>query len=544
MKNAFVGLDIGFDSIKLVEITRGKSGLEITNFIVEPCEIKDLKSHGDDVLIETVKKLFISNRIKPESLVISISGQSVFTRFVKLPTLDKSKIDQIVQYEAQQQVPFPIDEVIWDYQLLGDWNDVGDIDEANIVLVASKKEIINNLIACFQQLKIDVEYIDISPFSICNCIRFNETMLEGLTLLLDIGAKSTDMVLIENENVWVRSIPIGGFAITNSIAKEFKINFQEAEKLKRESAVVLCGDGPMVAETPERRRISRAIVNTMSRLLAEISRSIGFYRTYSGGGGVHNILITGGSSEIENIEKYFFSKLKINVSKLNTIRNLDIKPVLESRISPYKNVLGASVGLALRKATKCFMEISLLPKRVATQRDLARKKGYVIGCFLALALFFAAGMLYFNQWIDYNNHIKKSLELDLKHYKAQKSKIQSALKKVHSAKNKLDSIKKFQDTRTYWSRLFNELQIVLPKDCWLKRFLVRELRGRGKKQFTVQICGETTAPLADISLIKIELEKSSFFKDVEIKSADDLSTTGINAEDLRRFVMVCKLKGL
>jgi len=544
MKNTFVGLDIGFDSIKLVEITRDKAGLELTNFIVEPCEIKNVKSHGDDVLIETVKKLFTVNRIKPASLVVSISGQSVFTRFVKLPTLDKSKIDQIVQYEAQQQVPFPIDEVVWDYQLLGDWNDVGDMDEANIVLVASKKDLINNLVDCFNELKIDVEYIDISPFSICNCIRFNETTLEGLILLLDIGAKSTDMILIENENVWVRSIPIGGFSITNAIAKEFKINFQEAEKIKRESAVILCGDGPMVGETPERRRISRAISNSMSRLLAEISRSIGFYRTYSGGGGVHNILITGGSSEIENIEKYFLSKLKINVSKLNTIRNLDIEPVLESRVSPYKNILGTAVGLALRKATKCFMEISLLPKRVATQRDLSRKKGYVIGCFLSLALFFAAGMLYFNQWINYNNHIKKSLELDLKQYKAQKSKIQRAKKKVHAAKAKWDNIKNFQEHRTYWSRLFNDLQTVLPKDCWLKRFLVRELRGRKKQQFVVQIYGETTAPLAEISLIKSELERSAFFAEVEIKSADDLSSTGVKAEDLRRFVMTCKLKGI
>lgn len=540
MKNTFIGLDIGFNSIKFVELRRDKAGLTLCNLIIEPCEITDSKNHGEEQIFETVERLFEKHKIKTSSVVVSVSGQSVFTRFVKLPTLDRSKIDQIVQYEAQQQVPFPIDEVVWDYQLIGDWADDGDMDEASIVLVASKKEFINRLVETFGNQKIFVDYIDTSPFALCNCIRFNEPELEGCTLILDIGAKSTDMIVLENDNIWVRSIPIGGFSITSAIAKEFKIGFSEAEQMKVRNGVILCGKGPMIGESPERLRTSRAISSVMSRLIAEISRSIGFYRTYSGGGGVRNILITGGCAQIENLDSFFTEKFNISVRKLETVRNMDIDPAIDHIVAEHKSEIGNAIGLAMRKATKCFMEISLLPKRMATQREIARKKSYIIGSFLLAGVIMIAGIFYFKQWISYAQSVTNSLQSDLTQLKQQQQKMDSARREVDSVRKKIERLEAIQDDRTYWNRLLLELQDILPKDAWLKRFTLVPSRGKNTNYY-VQISGETTALLGEISNIKEILEKSDFFSNVTIRTADDLSLIGTTRQDIRRFEMTCTL---
>ncbi len=540
MKNTFIGLDIGFNSIKLVELCREKAGLTLSKVIIKECDITDSKNHGEEQLFETVEQLFAEHRIKASSVVVSVSGQSVFTRFVKLPTLDRSKIDQIVQYEAQQQVPFPIDEVVWDYQLIGDWDDEGEMDEASIVLVACKKDFINRLVESLANQKVYVDYIDTSPFALCNCIRFNEPSLDGCTLVLDIGAKSTDMIVLENDYTWVRSIPIAGFSITSAIAKEFKVSFSEAEKLKHESAVILCGKGPMIGESSERLRVSRAISNVMSRLIAEISRSIGFYRTYSGGGGVRNILITGGCTQIENIEEFFTEKFNIPVRKLETIKNIDIAREYNEIATEHKSEIGNAIGLAMRKATKCFMEISLLPKRMATQREISRKKSYIIACFVIAGILMTTGIFYFKQWVSYAQNVTNSLQADLEQMKSQQRKFDSAQKNVQGVVAKLDKLDNLQYERTYWDQLLVELQTILPKDCWLKRFNIVPSRGK-KRVYNVQISGETTAPLGEISSIKDVLEESPFFEKVSIKSADDLSLMGAMRQDVRRFEMTCTL---
>jgi len=535
MGNTFVGLDIGFDSLKLIELCRDKSGLYITNYVVEPCNIKDIKDVTDERVLEQIETLFKTKKIRPSSVVVSISGQSVFTRFVKLPTLDRSKIDQIVQYEAQQQVPFPIDEVIWDYHFVGDWAETEEIDEANVVLVASKKDIIDNLISRFSKLKIDIECIDTAPFALYNCIKYNEPDIEGCTLVLDIGAKSTDMLVIDKDNIWLRSIPIAGFSITQAIASEFKISFEEAEKMKLESAVILCGKGPMVGESAHRLRISRSVTGVMTRLIAEVSRSIGFYRTYSGGGGIKNIFICGGSSKIENIEEFLKSKFNLDVKKLATTRNLDIHPQAESKINGCDYIIGCAVGLALRQATQCAMEINLLPKRVSTQQDIAKKKSYIIGCFILIGMIFLGGIFYFDQWIQYSESVYQSLNQDLKQLKSQNRKIEEAKKEIQEINNNFIQLQELQAQRVYWINVLGELQAIIPKNCWLKNFLVVKNNTTGAK--SVRISGETTASLGEIPKIKESLEKSPYFENIKIKSADDLNILGIEGKDIRRFEM-------
>ena len=540
MRNSFVGLDIGYDSIKVIELKRDKAGLVATNCVIEPIEYDDVKNYSEEKVAEAIARALKNPSIKGSSVVVSLSGQSVFTRFIKFPTLDRSKIDQIVQFEAQQQVPFPIDDVIWDYQLLGDWATIDDIDEASVALVASKKEVITGLLENFESLKMDIEYIDIAPFALCNCIKFNEPALDGCTLVLDIGAKSTDMLVMEKDTVWLRNIPIGGIAMTQAVQKEFKVTFKEAEFLKKKYSVILCGDGPMVGESPERLRISRALTATMTRLLAEISRSIGYYRSHSDGGRIKQIVLVGGGSNIENIGTFLEHKFNVGVKKLDTMHNLEYRNGIAEFIAKEKHVLGCAIGLALRKATDCVMEINLLPKQLATQREIKKKKSYILGCFVLVGIMMASGIGFFKQWVKYETNVSSGLYEDLKRLKSHSTKINDAKKHVTVYKQKLDDLLKLQQQRTYWARLTTELQTVLPENAWLKRFSVHKSRTKDVL-YAVRIFGETTAPLGEIPFIKERMEKSPFFKNVSIKSADDLSSVSIGGKDIRRFEIVGEL---
>ena len=540
MRNSFVGLDIGFDSIKVVELKRDKAGLVATNFFVEPIEYDDLKNYSEEKVLEAIGRILKSPGLKNTSLVVSLSGQSVFTRFIKFPTLDRSKIDQIVNFEAQQQVPFPIDEVVWDYQLLGDWVTVDEVDEANVALVASKKEVIADLLENFGKFKVDIEYIDIAPFALCNCIKFNEPALEGCTLVLDIGAKSTDMLVMDKDTVWLRNIPIAGISMTQSVQKEFKVDFKEAEFLKKKYSVILCGDGPMVGESPERLRVSRSLTNTMTRLLAEISRSIGFYRSHSDGGRVKKIILAGGASKIENLDKYLEMKFNVEVRRLDTIHNLECHNGVSEKLEQDKHVLGCAVGLALRKATECVMEINLLPKQLSTQREIAKKKSYIIGCFILIGVMLLSGIGFFKQWVKYEANVNSGLHEDLKRLKSQRTKMNDAKTHVSTYKQKLDGLLALQAQRTYWIRLSTELQTILPKNTWLKRFTVRKSRTKNVL-YNVRLFGETTALLGEIPQIKDKLSESAFFKNVSIKSADDLTSVAIGGKDIRRFEIACEL---
>ncbi|MCX7916321.1 MAG: pilus assembly protein PilM, partial [Verrucomicrobiae bacterium] len=234
-----LALDIGAATVKLAEFEASKThALRLLSFNHADLGLDPEKEENRKPLtISTIRNLLREKNIRTRRVIFSVSGQSVFTRFVKLPPVDESKVVQIIRYEAQQNVPFPIEEVIWDYQLVGSTQE-GEIE---VVLLAIKSDIIEELNDAVESAGLRTRMVDVAPMALYNAVRYNYGELDGCTMVVDIGARTTNLLFIERNRLFSRAIPIAGNAITQNIASEFGISFLEAEQLKKQKGFVALG---------------------------------------------------------------------------------------------------------------------------------------------------------------------------------------------------------------------------------------------------------------------------------------------------------------
>ncbi|MEI7880678.1 MAG: type IV pilus assembly protein PilM [bacterium] len=364
-------LDIGNSKIVLAEFkVMGSQNLELVNYAVSPLGIDP--ENTTDVsayIVSGIRDAMRASNIRPGPVSVSVSGQMVFPRYVKLPPVTPDKIPQIVKYEAQQNVPFPIDEVVWDYQLIGQ-----DSGELSVLLVAVKGDFVKNITDCVEAAGLEPILVDVSPLALYNTVRYNYSDLPGCTMILDMGARSTNVVFVEGTKIFSRSIPVAGMAITRDVMKEFELSFEEAEQLKIAHAFVGFGGVYEGHEVGVADRTSKIARNIMTRLHAEVIRTINFYRSQQGGAQPEMVLLTGGCSVIPQANVFLKDKLKIEVDFLNPFRNVAVSSGIPSdKVAEDMHLLGEVVGLGLRRTLSCPVEINLLPHELAARRVLQRR---------------------------------------------------------------------------------------------------------------------------------------------------------------------------
>jgi len=384
-----LALDIGNSKIVLAEFKiTGAQNLELINYAVSPLGIDP--ENTTDVsayIVSGIRDALRVSNIRPGPVSVSVSGQMVFPRYVKLPPVTPDKISQIVKYEAQQNVPFPMDEVVWDYQLVGQ-----DTGELSVLLVAVKGDFVKNITDCVEAAGLDPILVDVSPLALYNAVRYNYSDLPGCTMILDMGARSTNVVFVEGTKIFSRSIPVAGMAITRDVMKEFELSFEEAEQLKIAHAFVGFGGVYEGHEVGVADRTSKIARNIMTRLHAEVIRTINFYRSQQGGAQPEMVLLTGGCSMIPQANVFLKEKLKIEVDYLNPFRNVAVSANISSdKVAENLHLLGEVVGLALRRTLSCPVEINLLPHELAARRILQRRMPFfglaAIGLVLIVFVF-------------------------------------------------------------------------------------------------------------------------------------------------------------
>jgi type IV pilus assembly protein PilM len=293
----------------------------------------------------------------------------VFARYVKLPAVDSQKIYDMVRYEAQQNVPFPIEEVEWDYQIL-----VRSAEEIEVLLVAIKKEILGEIVDAVTRAGFAVDRVDVAPMAILNAAAKNYAAAAGCTLVLDMGARSTNLIFLDGAKVFTRSIPVAGHAITQQIMKEFELGYEEAEQLKLESAVVSLGGAYEPMEDEVQEKVSKCVRGVMTRMHMEINRSINFYRGQQGGRSPERILLTGGTSIIPNADNFLAEKLGIPVEYANPFQAVAVAECIPGEnIAADAHRLSEVVGLALRQVARCPVELDLMPKGILQERASQRR---------------------------------------------------------------------------------------------------------------------------------------------------------------------------
>ena len=396
----------------------------------------------------------------------AISGQAVFTRFVKLPPLQEDNIEQLVTFEAQQHVPFPLQEVVWDYELIEGGT------EKEVVIVAIKGDALDEINAAVNECGLGTAEVDVAPMALYNAFRSTYGHPDETVLLIDIGAKTSNLLYIEGKRFFTRSIAIGGASITAAIAKEYRIPFLEAEHQKISNGLVALGGGHTEQMDEAVASLAMVIRNALSRLPAEIARTTNYYRSQHGGSAPRRVLLAGGGANLPYTLEFFQEKLNLPVEYFNPVRNLAIgKGIDASVVQREGHLMGELVGLGLRGIGKSEINIDLVPLVVEQARAADLKKPFFIGA----AAILLAGM---GIWAVYQN-IAAVTAADKQRTMAEqraslaplKEQVDGLLKQEATLRQIAAGYTGAEDDHVFWMDLLAEVRGAFASDAvWLTDF--------------------------------------------------------------------------
>lgn len=338
-----VGVDIGSSSIKVAEIKEGRRGARtLVRFGYHPLPpqtIVDGHIINSGAVIEGLAKLF--HKAKRRDVALRVSGHSVIIKKITMPLMTPAELHEQITWEAEQHIPFDLSEVQIDWQVLTQRPDQGQMD---VLLVAAKKEEINDLTNLAIEAKLRPRVVDLDAFTVQNAFEagYGAPPPDQTVVLLHVGASlSTLNILSEGTTSFTRDIANGGNQITEEIQRALGISAEEAEAYK-------CGgDGRGLVP----REVPEIIGNVVEQLAGEIQRSLDFYLATSGGGEITRVLVSGGTANIRALLDAVERRCRVPVERLDPVRAAppDGKSVDLALLQARASQAAVAIGLALRK---------------------------------------------------------------------------------------------------------------------------------------------------------------------------------------------------
>ena len=468
-KDRILALDIGSSGIKVGEFEYPpRGGVQLIGFAHREYDEELTEATRTAVITRLLTEILAEHDFTARKALISISGQAAFTRFVKLPPVadEEGRVKQIVEFEARQNVPFPMEEVLWDYQLISN----PQAEELEVMFVVIKNEIVQQITDAVDAAGLDLVLVDVAPAASFNAARANHVGDEECAMILNIGCRSTNLLFADKNRIFARTIPIAGHSITQQIAREFGIGFAEAEELKRRHGFVALGGAYEEPESEVAAAVSKIIRNVMARLHGEINRSINVYRAQQKGSRPTSLYLSGGSSIMAYTDHFFSEKLRMDVHYLNPFQVMNLAPEIDrTELQERAHMFAEVIGLAMRYRMRCPVEVSLIPPAIRRQRIFQQKKPYIAGCLVCLLLMLFVALL--------TNQRKEGLYSgthDVLVGTIQKlDRVERQIRKELSAANELEddylSVESLFAERTVWPRLLNELRQLRPDTLWLTK---------------------------------------------------------------------------
>lgn len=380
-------LNIGTQRVGLAVFDSNKSGDLVLQSFDSESIVADPASEGARVsqISLAIQQLVERNDVKGKARY-AISGQSAFIRFVKLPPLDDDNIEQLVTFEAQQHVPFPLEEVVWDYEILEAGGD------KEVVIVAIKSDALDETNESVNDTGLATKEVDVAPMALYNSFRAAYPDVDEPVLLIDLGAKTSDLLYIEGNRFFTRSANVGGASISVAIAKEFNVSFAEAEAHKTQSGLVALGGGHTEQLDESTAALAMCIRNAMSRLATEIPRTTNYYRSQHGGSAPKRVFLAGGGANLHYTKEFFEEKLRLPVEFYNPLTAIQVSETVDTdRLVKEGHMMGELIGLGVRGVGKSKINIDLVPTKVGEARAADKRKPFLIA---ASALIILGSLVY------------------------------------------------------------------------------------------------------------------------------------------------------
>jgi len=343
-KKDIVGVDIGSSSIKMVQLREVKGGYQLVNLGLMPLPpeaIVDNSIMDSGAIVDSVRSLVESHKVKTKNVATSVSGHSVIIRKIQLPIMTEEEMEASIQWEAEQYIPFEISEVNLDFQILGP--DVKDPSQMNVILVAAKKDFVNDFVAVFNECGLSPKVMDVDSFAMENAYEANYGFdEEEVVALVNMGASAMNVNILKGGvSVFTRDIQSGGNACNEEIQKRLGLSDENAEHVK------LGGELPEV--DPE--AVEEVLLDAQSTLIQEIQRSMDFFSATSADEKVQKVYITGGVSKAAGIREGLEDKLGVPVVNMNPFEQIGVseKDFDLEYIEAVAPLFSVAVGLGMRR---------------------------------------------------------------------------------------------------------------------------------------------------------------------------------------------------
>jgi type IV pilus assembly protein PilM len=337
-----VGIDVGSSSVKLVQVREQKGGFTLMRVGILPLPaeaIVDNTLMDSSSIVETIKNLVNSLEISAKEAASSISGNSVIIRKIVLPSMSTEELEEQIHWEAEQYIPFDINDVNIDFQILGP--DENDPSRMTVLLVACKRDIVNDYIAVFNETGLRLSVIDVDSFAVQNAFEINyDVYPEDVVALVNIGANIMNLNIIKNGvSLFTRDVQTGGVLYTDEIQKQFGVSGDEAERIK------------ITGNCPDQGKLQDIMTRLNETLAMEMRRSLDFYNSTASEGKISKVMLSGGAAKTPMLCETVGQRLGVPTEIVNSFQKIqcsekefDMNYLME--IAPLVTV---AMGLATRR---------------------------------------------------------------------------------------------------------------------------------------------------------------------------------------------------
>ncbi|MBI3802865.1 MAG: type IV pilus assembly protein PilM [Nitrospirae bacterium] len=345
-KRDLIGLDIGSGAIKLVQLKETAKGYQLQKFGVKPLDselIVDGTIMDAGRVVSAIKELLEEQAVKTKDVAVSVSGHSVIVKKISLPAMTEEELEESIKWEAEQYIPFDINDVNIDFHILGTADPQESKEQMAVLLVAVKKDKLTEYTTLVTEAGLNPVIVDVDAFTLENMYGVNYDLREGeVVALVNIGASVMNINVLKGGTfAFTRDISIGGNRYNETIQREFNLSYEQAEKAKRGEAV----------EGVDPQALSTIITNLNAEIASEVIRSFDYFKTTSTNENIDRILLSGGASKLPDFLSQLAEKSGIPVEMTNPFHKVDIPKKLFDLdyIQEVAPLAAVGMGLAIRK---------------------------------------------------------------------------------------------------------------------------------------------------------------------------------------------------
>ncbi len=466
------GIDIGKCGLKALRCSRssetGKLVAEAFDYIEYPMLLTQPEADPAELVQNAVEEFLSRNDVAGDTIAVSVPGQAGLSKFIKLPPVEAAKIPDIVSYEARQQIPFPLEQVVWSWQRLeGGIEESGFVIDAEVALFAMKRDQVTRALEPFNKADIEVDILQLTPVALANLIMADQLPPADeidpdapppSIVLASIGVDSTDLIITNGLRIWQRTMPIGGNNFTRALIQGMRMTFAKAENLKRNAAR---------ADDP--KKVFQTLRPVFNEFASEMQRSLNYFTGQDRTATIGSVFLVGNASKLRGLSDFLSKQLQLEVHRLREFTGLEGNVVIRSpAFMENQLAFGTAYGLALQGLGVAGLRTNLLPPESLRDRLIQAKRPWAVIAMLGLLLAALVNFLgIFMAWNSYSESTFAAATTATEEVTSRSAIIQSTLDEAQVSRNEIlatqQQLLRITDRRFQTLELLRAIEAMLPR---------------------------------------------------------------------------------